>query len=194
MGTFRKSEELRYWRFFLLLYLAAFAAGILFVNLVWKYRARDLEALTLFSIQGGTQIRLEGYLWYLAKKRGGGLLILHALGITILGSYAAAVSLLWMGFLGGILAAIAVLQLGIKGLAVLVAAAVPQIFLYLPAGLFYLSTVWRMSVRIRSGIRLNLPGYREYLMASGAGLALIFCGILLECYVNPYILNAVLGI
>ena len=71
MGKFRKSEELRYWRFFLMLYLAAFAAGILFVNLVWKYRTRDLEALTLFSIQGGGQIRLEGYLWYLAKKRGG---------------------------------------------------------------------------------------------------------------------------
>lgn len=31
-------------------------------------------------------------------------------------------------------------------------------------------------------------------MTSGAGLALIFCGILLECYVNPHVLEAVLGI
>ena len=94
---------------------------------------------------------MEGYLWYLTKKRGGTLLVLHALGITVLGKLAIAAGLLWSGFLGGTLAAIAVLQLGAKGLAVLTAAAVPQIFVYLPAGLFYLTSVWRMSARSWAG-------------------------------------------
>lgn len=194
MGKFRKSDELLYWRFFLLLYMAGFAAGIIFVNLAWKYRTRELEALTLFSLQGSSEIRTEGYLWYLVRERGGMLLAAHALGVTVLGSYAVIAGLLWTGFLGGTLAAIAVLQLGMKGLAVLVAASVPQIFLYLPAGLFYLGTVYRMSERSRAGEKLSGRGYREYLMASAAGLALIFCGILLECYVNPHLLNAVLGL
>lgn len=194
MGKFRKSDELLYWRFFLLLYLAGFAAGILFVNLAWKYRTGDLEALTLFSIQGGTEIRTDGYLWYLVRERGGILLAAHALGITVLGSYAVIAGLLWTGFLGGTLAAIAVLQLGLRGLAVLVAAAVPQIFLYLPAGLFYLGTVYRMSEKSRAGQKLSGKRYREYLITCLAGLALIFCGVLLECYVNPYILNLILGI
>ena len=122
MGKFRKSEELLYWRFFLLLYLAGFAAGILFVNLAWRYRTGDLETLTLFTLQGSGTLRMEGYLWYLTKKRGGTLLVLHALGITVLGKLAIAAGLLWSGFLGGTLAAIAVLQLGAKGLAVLTAA------------------------------------------------------------------------
>ena len=119
MGKFRKSEEPLYWRFFLLLYLAGFAAGILFVNLAWRYRTGDLETLTLFTLQGSGTLRMEGYLWYLTKKRGGTLLVLHALGITVLGKLAIAAGLLWSGFLGGTLAAIAVLQLGAKGLAVL---------------------------------------------------------------------------
>lgn len=190
----RKSEELLYWRFFLLLYLAGFAAGILFVNLAWRYRTGDLETLTLFTLQGSGTLRMEGYLWYLTKKRGGTLLVLHALGITVLGKLAIAAGLLWSGFLGGTLAAIAVLQLGAKGLAVLTAAAVPQIFVYLPAGLFYLTSVWRMSARSWAGEKLAAGTYRDYLMTSGAGLALIFCGILLECYVNPHVLEAVLGI
>ena len=194
MGKFRKSEELLYWRFFLLLYLAGFAAGILFVNLAWRYRTGDLETLTLFTLQGSGTLRMEGYLWYLTKKRGGTLLVLHALGITVLGKLAIAAGLLWSGFLGGTLAAIAVLQLGAKGLAVLTAAAVPQIFVYLPAGLFYLTAVWRMSARSWAGEKLAEGTYRDYLMTSGAGLALIFCGILLECYVNPHVLEAVLGI
>ena len=76
----------------------------------------------------------------------------------------------------------------------LTAAAVPQIFVYLPAGLFYLTAVWRMSARSWAGEKLAAGTYRDYLMTSGAGLALIFCGILLECYVNPHVLEAVLGI
>lgn len=101
MGKFRKSDELLYWRFFLLLYMAGFAAGIIFVNLAWKYRTRELEALTLFSLQGSSEIRTEGYLWYLVRERGGMLLAAHALGVTVLGSYAVIAGLLWTGFLGG---------------------------------------------------------------------------------------------
>ena len=49
MGKFRKSEQLAYWRFFLLILLAGFVLGIIFVNLVWRYRTQDIDTLSLFS-------------------------------------------------------------------------------------------------------------------------------------------------
>ena len=193
MEKFRKSEDLLYWRFFLLLYLAGFAAGIVFANLAWPYRSHDLDALTAFQMRGEVEVRGTGYLWYLARKRCGLLLPAHVLGLTVLGSYAVMAGLLWTGFLGGILSAIAVLQLGIGGLLLLALSLVPQILIYVPAGLFYLTKVARMSEKSRADGRMGGRSYREYLLSCTAGLALIFCGVLVECYVNPWILNRVLG-
>ena len=70
MGKFRKSDDLLYWRFFLILYLTGFAVGIVFTNLAWEYRPGDLDALTVFSLQEGVRIRGSGYLWYLTRRNG----------------------------------------------------------------------------------------------------------------------------
>ena len=193
MGKFRKSEQLAYWRFFLLLFLAGFVLGIIFVNLVWRYRTQDIDTLSLFSTGEGVsvQVHTSGYLWYLVQKRMGMLGVYHLVGVTVLGTVLVIAGLLWMGFLSGALAAIAILQLGLKGFAVLVAACVSQIFLYLPAGLFYLTSVYQMSEKSRGADGLNRKLYKGYLLNCLAPLAVIFCGILLECYVNPYILNLV---
>ena len=98
-----------------------------------------------------------------------------------------------MGFLGGVLAAVVVLQLGLGSLVLLGAASVPQVLVYVPAGFFFLTVVYRMSERSRLEGAAGRGKYREYLLACTAGMALIFCGVLAECYVNPYILHAVLG-
>ena len=193
MGKFRKSDDLLYWRFFLILYLTGFAVGIVFTNLAWEYRPGDLDALTVFSLQEGLRIRGSGYLWYLTRKRCGSLLLPALLGFTVLGSYAVIAGLLWVGFLGGVLAAVVVLQLGLGGLVLLGAASVPQVLVYVPAGFFFLTVVYRMSERSRLEGAAGRGKYREYLLACTAGMALIFCGVLAECYVNPYILHAVLG-
>ena len=194
MGKFRKSEQLAYWRFFLLLFLAGFVLGIVFVNLVWRFRTQDIETLSLFSSgEGGrTAAPLPGYLWYLTQKRMGIMLVWHLTGITILGTFLVAAGLLWTGFLCGTLSAIAVLQLGLRGIAVLTAAFLPQIFLYVPAGLWYLTCVWQMSEKSREGGRLNGRLYKGFLLSCLAPLAVFFCGILVECYVNPYILDLLL--
>ena len=119
--------------------------------------------------------------------------IVVILGFTVLGSYAVIAGLLWVGFLGGVLAAVVVLQLGLGGLVLLGAASVPQVLVYVPAGFFFQTVVYRMSERSRLEGAAGRGKYREYLLACTAGMALIFCGVLAECYVNPYILHAVLG-
>ena len=43
MGKFRKSEQLAYWRFFLLLFLAGFVLGIVFVFEIPQQVFRGLE-------------------------------------------------------------------------------------------------------------------------------------------------------
>lgn len=195
MGKFQKSGQQAYWRFFLLLFLAGFVTGIIFVNLVWRFRTQDIETLSLFSTGEAYEAAapLPGYLWYLMQKRLGILLVWHLAGITVLGIYLVAAGLLWTGFLGGTLAAVAVLQLGIRGLAVLAAAFLPQIFLYVPAGLAYLTCVWQMSEKSRSGGKLTGKSYKSYLLGCLAPLAVFVCGILTECYVNPYIANFLLA-
>lgn len=178
-----------YWKFFLLLYLAGFGAGIVFTNLVWKYRLQDLEALTAFRFQTNLDTAGTGYLWYLIRKRCGSLLVWHVLGLTAAGSYAAAAGAVWAGFLGGILSAAAILQLGLTGIGLLAAASFPQAVLYAPAGLFYLSRISGMSARCREGIRITRKKYKEYLLACGAGISIILCGVMLEYYVNPYFMS-----
>ena len=194
MGKFRRSEQLSYWRFFLLLFLAGFVLGIIFVNLVWQFRTQDIETLSLFSSGEGNEIYapLPGYLWYLVQKRMGMLVIYHLAGITILGFFLVVAGLLWTGFLAGTLAAVAVLQLGVRGLAVLAVAFLPQILLYVPAGLYYFACVCQMSEKCRAGGRLTGKSYKQYLLKCLASSAVIFCGVLLECYVNLYIVNFLL--
>ena len=194
MSKFRKLEQLGYWRFFLLLFLAGFILGILFVNLVWNFRTQDIDTLSLFSVGEGVGIRIPagGYLWYLMQRRMGIAVIYHLLGITVLGTVVVIAGLLWIGFLSGSLAAIAILQLGMKGFAVLTAACVPQVFLYLPAGLFFQTVVYQMSEKSIGGWNRKL--YKKYLLNCLAALAVMFCGVLLECYVNPYLLNFVFNL
>ena len=159
--------------------------GIVFTNLAWEYRPGDLDALTVFSLQEGVRIRGSGYLWYLTRKRCGSLLLPALLGFTVLGSYAVIAGLLWVGFLGGVLAAVVVLQLGLGSLVLLGAASVPQVLVYVPAGFFFLTVVYRMSERSRLEGAAGRGKYREYLLACTAGMALIFCGVLAECLCKP---------
>ena len=194
MEKFRKTEQLSYWRFFLLVFLGGFVLGILFVNMVWNCRTQDIDTLSLFSAgEGGSlQIRTRGYLWYLVQKRTGILWLYHFAGITRLGTAAVIAGLLWLGFLSGTLASIAILQLGLKGFAVITASCVPQVFIYIPAGLYYLTAVYQMSEKSLGMDGVIKKLYKGYLLRCLAALAAVFCGILLECYVNPYILNVIL--
>lgn len=173
----------------MILYLAGFALGIIFVNLVWEHRSRDLEALTVFRIQGDPGVRGSGYLCYLIRRRLGVMLLYPLPGLTALGGYLVLAGLLWTGFLGGVLSAMAVLQLGVRGLLFLSAAVLPQALIYVPASLFYLTAVYRMSEKSRLAGGPERKKYREYFLACGAGMALVLCGVFLECYVNPMVLR-----
>ncbi len=89
-------------------------------------------------------------------------------GLTALGGYLVLAGLLWTGFLGGVLSAMAVLQLGVRGLLFLSAAVLPQALIYVPASLFYLTAVYRMSEKSRLAGGPERKKYREYFLACGS--------------------------
>ena len=85
--------------------------------------------------------------------------------------------LLWTGFSCGLIMTAAVIKMGVKGWLFCLAAFTPHLFFY-AAG--YLILLWYL---------LRYPGVQWNLSKTAATAFLLVTGILLECYVNPVLLE-----
>ena len=96
--------------------------------------------------------------------------------------------MLCMGFLAGAMGSMTVLQYGMRGLGIFFAANMPQALLLVPSmlylitGLYYNNgKIWRRPVNV---IKL----YLRIVIISAFGE---FAGVLLECFVNPFLLSRI---
>lgn len=105
------------------------------------------------------------------------VLILGALGCTKLRKGIVAAFVLWTGFSSGLLFTSAVIKMGVKGIILCLIALIPQ-FLFYAAG--YLALLWYL---------YTYPQVRWNLTKTVIFLLLMAVGILLECYVNPVIMQ-----
>ena len=132
---------------------------------------------------------------YILKSRMSAFTLLWLTGFTFFGTAASFLALAWVGISLGITMTTAAMKLGFSGMLICLASGLPQLILYVPAAAWLLRKISEMSEnRERRSSRYS--GGRgqllSYLLVWLLGFFLFFMGSLLESYVNPLFLRAVL--
>lgn len=176
-NAFVKVQEGR--KHFVLYYMLGFLTGILYANLVSGDYITTMGILNEYFLNQYTvsDIHMGEYIWYVSRIRFFPVIILGASGCTKLRKGAAVLFLLWTGFSCGLLFTSAVMKLGIKGILLCLIAFVPQFVFYLAA---YLALLWYL---------YTYPETRWNLSKTVMFFLLMAVGVLLECYVNPVIMQ-----
>ena len=180
----------RYFVFF----LAGFLLGVLYIYFTEDYRGEGVDffsAQNLMHVQFA-EIKYREYLVYLLKKRMSVLGVLGVLSLALGGKYLLLGFLMLFGCSMGSMLSILILRYGLKGMLLFMALIFPQDFLYIPAifGWVYLLTTWNENVFGKRNTlyqKRRQRGKEAMQIAVLCGVTII--GILLECYVNPKIVN-----
>ena len=126
------------------------------------------------------------------------MLLLLLFSITNWGTLTMGVFLAWQGFAAGFLMAASVVSYGAKGMLLMGTAFFPQYLLYIPAYVvcIYLAVFFKERIQTKGG-GSGIGHKREYLLFLALCLLLLgiyITGILLESYVNPFLLKKILKI
>ena len=182
---------------FLTLFLAGFAAGVLYIAMFGRTAVHETTLMSAYFFSKYQQVEFasEELFVYTLKSRMSVFTILWLAGLTVLGTAAVCVFLFWIGAALGITVTTAAVKMGPVGILLCVAAGLPHFILYVPAGCWLLKRVsavpgsgeWRTR-QWGDGKRM----FRMYLLVWLAGAAIFLAGAFLESYVNPMFLKTVL--
>ncbi|MGI6071083.1 MAG: stage II sporulation protein M [Blautia sp.] len=179
---------------FLILFFVGFTAGIVWMNVWWRLQAPSVEAggLYLLSAALNRDFSTREYLFYLIKYRGIWALVLALSGITIFGVPLAVLGTIGAGFVIGGLLTLGLLELGLKGGILALAFLFPQYLIYIPVLLILGRIVYQISLSGWKTMSIPAGLYRRQLVTIIFLTAVYSVGILLENYVNPWIVNILL--
>ena len=182
---------------FLPVFLTGFAAGVLYMALFGRSVVHETTLLSRYFFSKYQQVEFaSGELFlYILKSRMSAFTLLWLTGFTFFGAAASLLALAWVGISLGITMTTAAMKLGFSGMLICLASGLPQLILYVPAAAWLLRKISEMSEnRERRSSRYS--GGRgqllSYLLVWVLGFFLFFMGSLLESYVNPLFLRAVL--
>lgn len=182
---------------FLPVFLTGFAAGVLYMALFGRSVVHETTLLSRYFFSKYQQVEFaSGELFlYILKSRMSAFTLLWLTGFTFFGTAASLLALAWVGISLGITMTTAAMKLGFSGMLICLASGLPQLILYVPAAAWLLRKISEMSEnRERRSSRYS--GGRgqllSYLLVWLLGFFMFFLGSLLESYVNPLFLRAVL--
>ena len=182
---------------FLPVFLTGFAAGVLYMALFGRSVIHETTLLSRYFFSKYQQVEFaSGELFlYILKSRMSAFTLLWLTGFTFFGTAASLLALAWVGISLGITMTTAAMKMGFSGMLICLASGLPQLILYVPAAAWLLRKISEMSEnRERRSSRYS--GGRgqllSYLLVWLLGFFLFFMGSLLESYVNPLFLRAVL--
>lgn len=163
--------------------MLGFMAGIVYANLMSKDYITSMGIFNEFFLNqySQTEIDVAEYIWYVARIRLAPVILIAALGCTRLRKAVVAAALLWTGFSGGMLMTSAVLKMGLKGLILCLVALTPHFVFYIVG---YIILLWYL---------FTYPEGRWNLSKTVSLVLFVAVGILLECYVNPVLMQMFLG-
>lgn len=167
-------------------FLICFLVGIVLANLLGADSFQQNGSLTRYYLKQFqyTDIQSQELLWHVGSQRLLLFLALLALGTLSKGRLVHVLFVAWSGFAYGYFCVISISAFGAKGLVLCLLALFPQFFAYVPA---YLGLVQL------SEHRREHAGWKG-MAAVVFLLAMMVTGILLESYINPFILQKVLKI
>lgn len=178
-----------------ILFLTGFLLGTVLPNLAWKLEWKQKVMSSVYLLGTVAERRVPGteYLFYVLQMRGSFLILTILCGFSVFGLPLAVISVLGMGIEIGIVLAMSVLQFGLAG-------GVVGLGLFLPHYLFYIPVMLRLMVLIYSQ---SLEMWRNqgvfpakiagYSMQAALGILLYSAGILLEVYINPWLMEKILN-
>ena len=179
--------------------LFCFVAGIIGANIIDKSKMSGFGLWNAYFIEKFkyARIRPGELFYYILEQRLFVMLFLLLLSATSWGTLAGGVFLAWQGFAAGFLMAASVVSYGAKGILLMGVAFFPQYLIYVPAyvACLYLAVFFRDRIRAKGGG--GMGHRREYFLFLAICLLLLgvyITGILLESYVNPFLLKKILKI
>lgn len=177
MRTFGNKKQ-----FLAILLAGGFLLGILYTNMISSRYVTmgcifDESFLKKYS---QTEIIEEEYLWYILRARLLPLGVLCILGCMKWKKALVSGCVAWTGFSGGVIAVSSVISLGIKGVLFCVVGMLPQILFY---GFAYVILLWYF---------YTYPSGRWNLKKTTVVVVAMALGMLLEVYVNPMLIKAVI--
>ncbi|MGI6006764.1 MAG: stage II sporulation protein M [Ruminococcus sp.] len=173
-------------RLFLYLYLGAFLAGALAGNQMWK--SEDFrEYISVYAVLEQYQTSwtdVKKYALYLLKEKSIFAGVCMIAGLAGAGEILAVLVSLWLGFLGGGLATVFLLQSGLQGFLFCMAGILSQLLFYIPAVILFLLMAGKQK---RMLPRYGTMSGREIRWSVLLCLIFLFAmaaGVLAETYVN----------
>lgn len=173
---------------FATLYLAAFLAGALAASQLWK-KEDFREYLSLYAIleqNKSTWQDMKKYVLFLLREKGVFAAVCIIAGLAGAGEIMAVLSALWLGFLGGVLATVFLLQAGLEGFLFCMAGILSQLLFYIPAVILFLLIMGKQRRMIPGGA-MSPVEIRNVLCICLIFLSVMVLGILVETYVNLYL-------
>ena len=182
---------------FLPVFLTGFAAGVLYMALFGRSVIHETTLLSryFFSKYQPVEFASGELFLYILKSRMSAFTLLWLTGFTFFGTATSLLALAWVGISLGITMTTAAMKMGFSGMLICLASGLPQLILYVPATAWILRKISEMSEnreRRSSRYRGGRGQLLSYLLVWLLGFFLFFMGSLLESYVNPLFLRAVL--
>ena len=179
----------------LVLFLGGFLLGNLIPNILWKmeWQQKTIASVYLLEIFVDRGISGREYMLELLRMRGSYYILCTICGCSVFGVPVAVAGTILFGAELGSLFAMSVLSFGLSGGLVWIGLLLPQYLIYVPVTLCFMSWIFELSFGIwkNRGIFPEKAGRFAGKVILGA---LIYMGgIFLECYVNPWVAEKILG-
>lgn len=161
--------------------------GTVFANLAFPYRGGESEVLGLYVMEQLKERKIASgdYFVWLLQHRCRAYLFLAVAGMTAAARPVAVLGMGIMGFLAGAAGSMAVLQYGLWGLGIFLAAQFPQVLVYLPVMTVFLAQMYQKNGKFwKRGEQI-----RSYFLTALLCLAGWLAGVLLETFLNPGFLS-----
>lgn len=132
------------------------------------------------------------YLKEILKYRGVFYLLNIICGFSVFGAPLAVITLLGSGLYAGMIMTVSILEFGFAGGVIGMGLLLPQYLFYIPVWLYSMEQEWKISSEIwrnRGLISGEVSIYLKKMCIAAVGY---FLGILIECYVNPLIIDIIL--
>lgn len=172
----------------LLPFLIGFVAGVILMNSGMFLQLEEsslLDEYTLGRLKY-LEINCNTFFVYVLQKRITLLWLLMLFCITTIGLYVLCGYLAWCGFVCGTLLSVAIMRYGIKGILLIVAGTLPHYIFYIPACLLLIKLGQKLHERTQNVLQCGMSFLGIHIV--------VIIGILLESYVNPYIMTKILKV
>ncbi len=165
-------------------FMPGFLAGILYVNLTAGQYMADSSIFSEYFLEqyASVEVTAGEYMFYLIGVRMLPFLVVTGLLFTGIRKGIAMLILVWTGFSGGMLLAMAAFGMGVKGILLCVVGMFPHFLFYIPA---YIVLLW---------YAMTYPQNRWNQQKTVFIILTMIIGIVLEGYVSPTLMKAFLEI